>query len=272
MPDEPDSKTKGFQMSGRRAWLEIALISGGALGGVWLIVFFAGRAAGALSDYVPVDFDRAIGQAAWRASLTQGRCEDPRAQQYVEEVAAPLLRALGPTPYAFEFAVADDLAINAFALPGGFVTVNFGLLEHAESGDEIAAVLAHELQHVLERHGTRRILRQLGGSTVLYAVFGGTDVALPATVIGDLLSTAYDRNQEREADAGALSLMRKAGVDPMGMARFFERLAEQGGAPPALLSTHPDPGDRSELAARAAKGMSHKPPLPPPVDLRCNSK
>jgi predicted Zn-dependent protease len=272
MADDPSTKTKGFQMSARRAWLEIAVVSTVLLAGVWLIVFLAGRAAGALSDYVPVEVDRTIGESAWRASLAGGRCDSPRAQRYVEDVAAPLLQALDPSPYAFEFAVADDPSINAFALPGGFVTVNYGLLEKAESGDEVAAVLAHEIQHVVARHGTSRILRQLGGSTVLYAVFGGTDVAVPATLLADLASTAYDRDQEREADAGGLALLRRAGIDPRGMARFFERLANQGGTPPALLSTHPDPGDRSALAAQAAKDAPHTVRLPRPVDLSCRAR
>ncbi len=113
------------------------------------------------------------------------------------------------------------------------------------------------------------MLRELGATTILSALFGGTTVAVPAKVTHDFLSNAYDRDQEREADAGGLALLVKAGIDPRGMASFFTRLAKTSMSPPAWLSTHPDPGDRAEAAARAAKGAEPRIHLPSPKGLKC---
>jgi predicted Zn-dependent protease len=256
-------------MSGRRAAIEIGLAVGGLLGGVLLLMWLAGRLASHLTDFVPTDVDRTLGQQAWTLTGVGRECASPGPERYVREVVAPLLAALGPTPFEFSFRVIDDEQVNAFALPGGFVTVNMGLLRSAETGGEVAAVLAHELQHVVRRHGTRRVLRQLGGTTALYLLFGGTDFAAPAAILTDLASTAYDRDEEREADRLGLELLRRAGLDPSAMARFFERLAESALTPPELLSTHPDPGNRAETAANAARGFKARLTLPAPSGLSC---
>jgi predicted Zn-dependent protease len=165
----------------------------------------------------------------------------------------------------------DSQEVNAFALPGGFVTVNMGLLRAAESGEEIAAVIAHEIQHVERRHGTRRILRELGGTMVLWAVFGGTDIQAPAFLLGQAIGMKYDRDQETESDTLGLELLKKADVDPRGMASFFERLAAESPLnPPELLSTHPDPGNRAERARQAAEGHATFEALPAPTDVVCD--
>jgi predicted Zn-dependent protease len=264
-------ETTGFQMSGRRSALEIALILG-ALGGVILgVLWFARYGAERFIGAVPLGVDRTMGeQTARLVSLTSSPCTDGAPKQYVETVAAPLLAAMDDSRFTFSFVVVDDPEVNAFALPGGFVTVNRGLLDAAESGDEVAAVLAHEMQHVLRRHSTQRMLRELGASAFLSALFGGTDIAVPAKATHDFVSNAYDRAQESEADERGLALMLKAGLDPRGMSRFFERLAKAGLTPPALLSTHPDPGDRADKAARAAQsGAKVTTLLPSPRGMRC---
>jgi predicted Zn-dependent protease len=266
-----ETQTRGFQMSGKRAALEILLVV--VLGGgvVALVLgsarFFAARYA----DRVPLEVDRTIGEQSARAlALAGNRCTDPAPARYVEGVVAPLLSALDDRRFSFQFVVVDDPEVNAFALPGGFVTVNMGLLRAAESGDEVAAVLSHELQHVVRRHGTERMLRELGASTLLSVIFGGTDIAVPAKAVHDFVSDAYDRAQESEADERGLALLGKAGIDPRGMSRFFERLAKTSVNPPALLSTHPDPGDRARKAAEAAKGARVTVVLPPPPkEMKC---
>jgi predicted Zn-dependent protease len=261
---------QGFSMSGRRVAAEIALVLLIVVGGVAVVAFVAARGADRLTSFVPTSFDRTIGEKTQALVLATSKpCSNPEAQRYVEAVAAPLLSALGDTGYQFSFRVVESPEVNAFALPGGFVTVNSALLESAESGDEVAAVLAHELHHVTRRHGTRRMLRELGTSVALSAVFGGTNVAVPAKALHDLASNAYGRDEESEADALGLRLMVKAGIDPRGMSRFFERLARTSPQPPAILSTHPDPGDRAELAAKAAEGARVTTLLPSPRGVRC---
>jgi predicted Zn-dependent protease len=260
-------------MSGKRTAVEIALLLGVVGGVILAILWFARYGAERFTGLVPLDVDRTMGEQTARAlAMTSTVCTDPAPKKYVEAVVAPLLAALDDHRFEFRFVVVDDPEVNAFALPGGFVTVNKGLLDSAESSDEVAAVLAHELQHVLRRHGTQRMLRELGASTLLSALFGGTDIAVPAKATHDFVSNAYDRDQESEADERGLALLVKAGLDPRGMSRFFERLAKTGLAPPALLSTHPDPGDRAAKAARAAEtmhGTRAATTLPSPKGMKC---
>lgn len=269
MSDEPPTEA-GFHMSTRRAVGEILLIVGVLLGAIVLVMWLARHAASALTGSVPIGVDETIGEQSSRiVQATSTPCASPDAGRYVNDIADPLVRALADTRFTFRFFVVDSPEVNAFALPGGFVTVNSGLLESAESGEEVAAVLAHELTHVVRRHGTERMLRELGATTILTAVFGATTVAVPAKATHDFLSNAYDRDQEREADERGLSLLVRAGIDPRGMATFFERLAKTSLTPPAWLSTHPDPGDRAEAAARAAKGARIAVHLPTPKGVRC---
>jgi predicted Zn-dependent protease len=254
MPDPDLGPGPGFHVSARRAVVEIGVTVSvlGALiaGAFWL----AARSADFLTDSIPVSVDRALGAKAARlVQETSKPCTNPAPKRYVESILAELVPQLNDSRFAFQVAVVNDDAVNAFALPGGFVTVDYGLLANAETGDEVAGVIAHELEHVVGRHGTRRLLRELGTGALLSALVGGTDFALPAGLVHDFASTAYDRGEESEADARGIELLLRAGIAPSGLARFFERLAKSSVSPPALLSTHPDPGDRGKLAAIAAK-------------------
>jgi predicted Zn-dependent protease len=203
-------------------------------------------------------------------NATIPECSNPAAKVYVENLAQPMLDAAGDLPFEFTFRVADDAQVNAFALPGGYVTVNRGLLEAAESGEEVAGVIGHEIQHALLRHGTKRVLRQLGGSVILALVFGGSDVHGIAQAAGQVTGLSYDRSQESEADEHGVDLLVKANIDPRGLSTFFGRLAEGSATPPELLSTHPDPGTRAELVAEAVSAGGPYKKLPPPSAAPCH--
>jgi len=268
--DLASGRSPGYRPHQGRALLEVAAFSGVVLLLGWLAYHFAGVLAAWATPVLPIDVDRKLGQAsAGQLALMRTECSE-RATAYVKSITKPLLDAAGPLPFEFEFVVSKDEAVNAFALPGGFVTVNSGLLEAAESGEEVAGVLGHEIQHALLRHGTRRILRQLGGSLVLgLLTFGGEPTGISG-LAGQLTSLSYDREQESEADVRGVDLLLRAGIDPRGLSAFFDRLSREGGmAPPVLLSTHPDPGDRSaRIASLAAAGPFTK--LPPPPRPVCD--
>ena len=134
--------------------------------------------------------------------------------------------------FDFQFTVVESEEVNAFALPGGFVTVNMGLLQAAETGEEVAAVLAHEMTHVTHRHGMRAVLRKVGGLTLVAMIFGGTDFETLAFAMEGLASQAHSRDQERDADEGGREILMAAGIDPIGMATFFERLEQMQGSLP----------------------------------------
>lgn len=229
--------------------------------------------------FVPTTFDVEIGEQSWEeVAPAASHCTDPGPLAYVEELAQPLVDQ-AHSEFDFHFVVVDSEEINAFALPGGFVTVNMGLLEAAENGEEIAAVLAHEMTHVTNRHGMRAVLRRVGAVSVVSLVFGGTGLETVAYAAEGLAGQAHSRSQERDADEGGRELLMSAGVDPIGMATFFERLEEEYEALPegmrrgfTLLSTHPDPGERAQTTREIAAGFEVTRDLPdPPPGLRCHA-
>jgi len=226
-----------------------------------------GALASVLTPVVPLSVDRKLGEIS-DATLVARDCPNPAAKKYIEELAQPLLDAARPLPFEVSFRVVDDSAVNAFALPGGFVIVNRGLLEAAQSGEEIAGVLGHEIQHAVLRHGTRRILREMGGALALSLLFGGSDLHDYAQVGSRLTGLKYDRAEESEADRAGVSLLLRAQIDPSGLARFFERLSKDSLKPPELLSTHPDPGNRAQQI-RAAVLSGAPRALPKPGAIRC---
>lgn len=257
----------GFNPKSHRVVIEL-LVLAGLLAALGVSALRGGGAlAAVLTPIVPLSVDRKLGEIS-EASLVVRDCPNPAAKSYVEALARPLLEAAAPLPFPFQFRVVDDAAVNAFALPGGFVVVNRGLLEAAETGDEVVGVLGHEIQHALLRHGTRRIVREMGGSVALSLLLGGSELQRYAQVASNLTSLKYNRAEESEADRAGVALLLRANIDPAGLARFFERLTQDGLTPPELLSTHPDPGNRAaEVRAARLPGPARR--LPSPKSVRC---
>lgn len=273
MNDEPtaadhDPEAGGFGNEHGRMrleWLAVLLV---VVGTPLALVWSARSVARWVASSLPPSMDAAIAQPTWQALRTASSECGAAPNEYVRRVAQPLLDAL-ESPFDFEFLVVDSDEVNAFALPGGYVVVNMGLLQAAESGEEVAAVIAHELHHVTLRHGTERILAETGTYTLLTFFFGGGDLQAPAFTLSELASLDYDRDQEAAADTGAHALLKKAGISPAALATFFDRLSGLT-VPPAVLSTHPDPGKRANDARAAAEGFAPRVELPNPSGLRCH--
>jgi predicted Zn-dependent protease len=267
--EHPEAQGFGSQ---RRWPRELAILLGLFVVLALLVLWGARSLAEAAAVRLPPSLDERLGRPSWEALKLSGqRCDDPAAQRYVASVLAPLVAALGETPFHFELMLVNTPEVNAFALPGGFMVVNSGLLAEARSGDEVAAVLAHEMSHVTLRHSTKRIAGGLGVGAALSLVLGFVDVGAPAYTLSYLASLGYERSQEREADEQGQALLLRAGISPIGMATFFERLSSSL-SPPELLSTHPDPGDRAERARAAAAGFQPRVELPPPPAVACATK
>jgi predicted Zn-dependent protease len=270
-PDE-HPEARGFGRSSTRRWRsELALVLVTVVTLPLLVIWGARPAAEWAALRLPPALDEKLGRPTWMALEMSGqRCDDPAAERYVDSVLRPLLAELGDTPFHFQLMVVDAAEVNAFALPGGYVVVNSGLLAEAQSGEEVAAVLAHELSHVTLRHSTRRLAGGLGVSAALALVFGVIDVGAPAYTLAYLAGLGYERGQESEADEQGLSLTMRAGISPLGMATFFERLGASP-RPPELLSTHPDPADRAERARSAARDFQPSRVLPAPAGVACRA-
>lgn len=160
----------------------------------------------------------------------------------VQEIGDRLTKG---APYSFKWHVAEDPTVNAFAIPGGHVVVFTGLIQEADSAEEVAGILAHEAEHVLQRHSLKGIVHQLGWRVVLTLFIG--DVGGPVReAAAELQVLSFGREQESDADRKGLALMKEAKIDPKGMITFFERLSKKEGTSIALLSTHPANADRAE--------------------------
>lgn len=191
---------------------------------------------------------------------------DPAMQARLARVAAPIVAATGRDDLTWEFVVLDSPDLNAFVLPNGKVAVFRGMMDFARADDELAAVVGHEVGHILARHPAERTSQQLAaqaGVGLAQVVLGGENgenAELVAGVFG-LGATygvllPYSRIHELEADRLGVGLMRKAGADPKAAVRFWERMGAHRagrGAPPEVLSTHPADERRLE-ALKAAVG------------------
>jgi Zn-dependent protease with chaperone function len=188
---------------------------------------------------------------------------DPSIQSYVERIGRRLVAASPRPGVAYEFRVVNTREVNAFAVPGGFIYVNRGLIELSKGEDELAAVLAHEIGHVAARHGTRQLSKQMLLQGILIGSVAATsaksqkwgEVAALAGTIGSLLATMkYSRNDEYQADALALQIMNAAGFQPQALIRFFERMDESARRSNralnwlAVVNTHPPASERIKRA------------------------
>ncbi len=191
---------------------------------------------------------------------------DAKQNAYVTCVVNALVRQLPPEQrsVAWETAVFTDKEPNAFALPGGKVGVNTGIFTVARNQDQLAAVLGHEIGHVIARHHEERITRQMGaqaGLGVLGALAGaryGDGAASTVNQLGGMTAQAAfllpgSRTQESEADVVGQRLMAQAGFDPRQAVGLWQNMmAASGGRSPQWLSTHPDPANRIRELERDA--------------------
>jgi beta-barrel assembly-enhancing protease len=198
-------------------------------------------------------------------------CNDPKVDAYLTKLGMSLVAKL-PTrgvQYPWEFHCVNSKEINAFALPGGFVFVNRGAIEAADNEAQLAAVMGHELSHVVLRHGTAQASKaQLmqGAAGIFGGIFGGSaggavlsqGVALGA---GGLL-LRYSRSDETQADVLGTQTLYDVGYDPRAMAQFFEKLEAEtkGKNPPQFLSDHPNPGNRIERVDEEIDKLGGVPP------------
>jgi predicted Zn-dependent protease len=214
---------------------------------------------------IPVSQELAIGQGmANEVDRTEKKLADTAWQSYVAEVGRKVVRVCDRQDIEYHFTVIESDQINAFAAPGGYVYFYTGLLREMDNEAEMAAVMAHEISHVVARHGVKRLQAALGATLAYQLVFGGdkTNEALKAAVnVGMGLAFAgYSRDAEREADNFGIQYMVKAGYDPNGAIGMFEKLAALGSGSTnvfeQLSSSHPETSERIDNARKEMSEIS----------------
>ena len=221
-------------------------------------------AAGAI-ELVSVDQEIAIGREANIEVRTRTpSLRDPQVTSYVERVGRRLAQAAPGAKYPYSFQVADHREVNAFSLPGGPVWINRGALAAAANESQVAAVLAHEIAHIAQRHAAGQLTSAIiarWSLSVLGAMLGNSGGSGAAQAAGALLTNGiflrFSRDDEREADRVGVQIMTKAGWDPRGMVELLDVIGRQQardpGAVEVFLSSHPAPQERlAEI--RAALG------------------
>ncbi len=253
---------------GRQAFLSgfLAVIGLGLLGMYLAIKPVASMAAA----HIPVEWEKQLGQSEAEKILAANKtCTNPELNRAISEIGRRLVMGMGKTPYSWQIKVIDVPEVNAFALPGGYVFINRGLIEAADSAEEVAGVLAHEFQHVRLRHGMKNVVANLGLRLVLMALVGDTEAVQGFLLdnMAQLAAMQFSRNQESEADRGAVELSYRAKIDPKGFLTFMKKLEEKEGAVGSVLtivSTHPGSAERmKDIEAQiAADGKPVVTPFP----------
>ena len=190
---------------------------------------------------------------------------DPVATSYVQELGLSIARTTERSDLDWRFQIIDSRQVNAFALPGGFIYVNRGLIERAAQLDELAGVLGHEIGHVVRRHSVQQMEKQTKTGVAVEIGCRLTDlcsseVARAAIQVGGAaLFARHSRQDEAEADSVALDFVIDAGIDPRGIPSLFKRLIEERGRSSGRIegffASHPLEEDRILASERAIAGL-----------------
>jgi len=183
-----------------------------------------------------------------------GRIPDQTLQNYIDSVGQSVARVSHKPYFDYRFVALNDKSVNAFALPGGHIFITKGMFEELETEAQLAAILAHEVTHVVARHSSAAISSQIGVDILLSAVISEDTpkaVSTVANLTRQIVSLKYSRKDEREADLAGLDYMTSAGYNPYAMIETMQTLQSQKSARPVeFLSTHPTPQNRMAYLAQ----------------------
>jgi len=204
-----------------------------------------------LANQVPREWEKKAGDQLFKTISGQYKIvENDSLKKVFLEVSKPLIAQIEKQGVKIDLYFINDPSINAFALPGGKVIIQSGLLENSRSWEEVLGVLSHELAHVTRRHHIRGIINNMGLYVILSTLIG--DVTALAGTIGnlggELASLSNSRAFETEADETGWGYLLKAHVNPKGMISFFETLDKKHGTQMdgylSFMSTHPETKER----------------------------
>lgn len=187
--------------------------------------------------------------------------KDNAADSAVHMITQRLINALDTTAYRYAFTIIKNNQINAFTIPGGNIYIFSELLRTAETPEEVAAVLAHEMGHAEQRHVVTKLIKELS-ITAVVSILSGGDPSMLTQILENIIGNSFDRSQEEEADKFALELLEKARISPKSLGRFFERLKEKDldyDENLEILMTHPHNDKRIEQVRKYKTKNNFKP-------------
>lgn len=220
----------------------------GTLLAIGLVSFFLAVPwmSGLLARFVPAPIEdeagsRMISGLAENASFCQGDAGLEALDALVDRLARQV------EGHAYHVYVVDQPVMNAFAAPGGHIVIFRTIIDEAQTPEEVAGVLAHEMAHVAEGHPSRGLVESLGyGIFGLLTPWGGEGIG--AELTQQAITSAYSRDDELDADRRGVEMLNGAGIDSRGLLRFFDRMRQEGMEVPGaleFLSTHPTGDKRS---------------------------
>ena len=244
----------------------------------WTVVLALPVAGGACASAGSVSTQQEVQLGAQSAAEINRQIpivQNANIHNYINQLGNSIAQRADPRGIGYRFYVVNSSQVNAFAIPGGHVYINRGLIERSSNMSEVAGVLAHEIGHVVERHGIEQMAQQQNASlgvNLAYILLGrqpsGVEQAGLQVGAGAFFAR-HSREAEREADADAVRFLAQSGINPQGMVTMFQKLlAERRSAPNRVagwFSTHPLEEERVQntqaainaLPASARQGTSN---------------
>jgi predicted Zn-dependent protease len=211
------------------------------------------------SNQAEIEMGKEGNEAVWKQF---GRYDDPSLQGYIDQVGQNIARVNHRQELPYHYMVVDSAVLNAFALPGGYVYINRGLLAYLNNEAQLASILGHETGHVAARHGVKKYQKAIGAQLVLASVSLATQVqglVLGTNLLLSAILQGYSRKDERQADELGALYMYRAGYDPLEMPEFFKILNLMEKQSPTLIeqlfASHPLTPDRVEKTEAYAREL-----------------
>ncbi|MFY0643113.1 MAG: M48 family metallopeptidase [Bacteroidia bacterium] len=195
-------------------------------GGIWLIFTYFPIIPDKEYFKVPIETEKKIGDAIFEYQIENNSdfeiVEDPKLDSMIHLITSRLITSLDNPLFQYQFYIVSSEEVNAFTIPGGRIFIYAGLIETAESAEEVASVLAHEIGHAEERHVMNKLAKEIGLSVLL-----SDDSFVLGQVSKTLGSSKFDRIQERKADEFALELLENSLIDPRHFGSFMMKMKEK---------------------------------------------
>lgn len=213
----------------------------------------------AIAASIPIEWEIKLGDLAFKQyKVSVEMIDSDKTEKILSELTTPLVKSIKDNRYPFKFHIAKDPTLNAFALPGGNVVINSGLIESASSTNEVLGVIAHEIAHVQKRHGIKQMVNSLGLYLIIQTFFG--DITGIAAVLLDnaniLITKKFSRNDEREADNTGFEYIIASNINPEGLLSFFKKLEEKENLDKMLPENKGKKGTTKEILDKFEKMLA----------------